>query len=241
MEMAKHMPHHFFGLVLALPIMATVTPVQAAEPYAVHGNTHIVIGITLDEAAVRAALPEGLVPAEGTTGGINIYRSEGGAGVAAYERGYIWADLAGLDSITGSQGRRILWAIDSVHSDSLKALGLDAAAGSTNLVEDGKSIEGVAALDGSPATTVAIGISEDDCQRSSGSVNYANDIAEVGLTVTQIGWAGDICSTTSVDVDFDPDDSKLQQFKPTSVDWAVLIRDLSFSSSPPFPMDTAAE
>ena len=48
-----------FGLV----VLAVAAPrADAADPYVVRGNEHIIIGITLDEAAVRAALPAGLEP-----------------------------------------------------------------------------------------------------------------------------------------------------------------------------------
>jgi hypothetical protein len=70
-----------FAVSLIVLILSAASAQAGGGPYVVHGNQHIIVGITLDEAAVRAALPEGFEPTKGITGGINLYNSKGGAGV----------------------------------------------------------------------------------------------------------------------------------------------------------------
>ena len=79
--------------ILAAGVVALATGVGvagAAEnvPYVVRDNTHLLIGMTLDEA-VREILPDGLEPAEGITGGFQVYTSDGGEGVAGYTHSYV--------------------------------------------------------------------------------------------------------------------------------------------------------
>ena len=89
-----------FSCVVGLPLAAAADD----SAYVVRGNTHIIIGVSLDEAAVRAALPAGMEPTEGITGGYNIYRSDGGYNTPAYTRAYVWADVEGYDSASGTKG-----------------------------------------------------------------------------------------------------------------------------------------
>ena len=90
---------------LVVLLLTAATAQAGGGPYVVRGNQHIIVGITLNEAAVRAALPNGLEPTKGITGGINFYSSKGGEGVAAYTRLYVWADVAGHDSIDGTKAQ----------------------------------------------------------------------------------------------------------------------------------------
>ncbi len=102
--------HSFVASVFGFAAGA-IADASFSKPYVVRGNTHMLVGITLDEAAVRAALPEGLEPAEGISGGLNIYLSGGGYDHPAYSRAYVWVDLAGFDSASGAKGRYVLWGV----------------------------------------------------------------------------------------------------------------------------------
>ncbi len=78
------------AIAFASLFLAVAAPrADAADPYVVRGNEHIIIGITLDEAAVRAALPAGLEPTESISGGINVYTSGGGYATEPYTRAYV--------------------------------------------------------------------------------------------------------------------------------------------------------
>jgi len=219
---------------------------QAGEafkaPYLVGGNEHIVMGITLDEAAVRAALPDGLEPAEGFTGGLNVYTSQGGDGVAPYTRSYVWVDLEGYDSVSGSKGRYILWAASNPGSEKLQYRGYDSVKGDTKLERNGNTVIGSTSVDGREVMKVEIELTGETCNPAVGSLNYPSNLDGTGpRVISQFFWSGSVCGATPVYVDFVAgSDHGLAKYKPTAVSWAVLAEDLSFSGSPPFPQKTAA-
>lgn len=235
-----HTGFHATLAAVGLGAALVAAPVLAGDtsPYVVSGNEHILIGITLDEAAVRKALPPGLEPAEGVTGGINVYRSDGGAGVQAYQRSYVWVDLAGFDSITGNKGRYILWLSDSAHAAKMARLGYETTTGETSLAEDGKTVTGRTVLDGTQVMQVSIELADAACGPAVGTMNYPSLPDGTGAMVaTQYTFKGDICGATPGSVDISaPEGHPLDIFKPTSVVWAAMARDLSFSASPPLPL-----
>ena len=119
-------------LVASIPWVSSASEAPK-PPYVVGGNQHIIIGITLDEAAVRAALPEGLEPVADLTGGLNLYTSQGGHVAEPYTRSYVWADVEGYDSVSGSKGRWILWAATNPGADKLRHIGYGSVPGDTKL------------------------------------------------------------------------------------------------------------
>ncbi|WP_417517303.1 hypothetical protein [Minwuia sp.] len=222
--------------------MLTAAAAQAADgPYVVSGNEHILVGITLDEAKVRAVLPEGMEPTEGITGGLNIYTSNGGEGVAAYQRSYVWVDLANFDSITGNGGRYILWLSDSAHSAKMARAGYDTEVGASTLTKDGHRVIGTTALGGEQVMKITIELSDAGCGDAVGTQNYPSlPQGAEGLVVTQYSFAGKICGASPVSVDITaPADHPLSVYKPVSVVWAAFAKDLSFSGSPLMPVKMA--
>ena len=65
-------------------------------------------GELLDEAAIRKALPPGIEPVKGMTGGINIYSAERGYPMGPYSAVYFYVDIEGFDSPEGIKGRWML-------------------------------------------------------------------------------------------------------------------------------------
>jgi hypothetical protein len=227
-------------LIVLAPLVARGGETSKA-PYLVGGNEHIVMGITLDEAAVRAALPDGLEPAADLTGGLNIYTSQGGDGVAPYTRSYVWADLEGYDSVSGSKGRYILWGASNPGAEKLQHLGYDAVKGDTTLEQAGNTVTGSTTVDGKEVMKVKIELTGEACSPAVGSLNYPGDLDGTGpMVVTQFFWSASVCAATPVSVDISVGaDHALAKYKPTAVSWAVLAEDLSFSESPPFPQKMA--
>jgi hypothetical protein len=43
-------------------------------PYQIAGANHVFVGVIWDEAAIRKALPRGIIPVKEMTGAINIYQ-----------------------------------------------------------------------------------------------------------------------------------------------------------------------
>ncbi len=204
-------------------------------PYVVKDNEHMIVGITLDEAAVRAALPKGLEPADGITGGINVYRSGGGDGVAAYSRSYVWADVKGFDSVNGGLARYILWAATSTGPDKLKKAGNLEVQGDTVLSRTGDDVTGTTTIGGKRIMKTVIKMNADGkCGPATGSLNYPSLPDPAGkMMVTQYTFTAQICGASPVQADITVDGNHpLAKFKPTKLVWAVLAKDLSFSGSP---------
>jgi len=226
-------------------LLATLTAAAGAAcaaenvPYVVRGNTHMLIGVTLNEAAVREILPKGLEPAEGVTGGFQVYASEGGEGVEAYARTYVWADLAGFDSITGNTGRYILWVADTAHSEKLAGLGYDAAPGAVTLSETDGALTGTAAVGGVAVATGSV--KGGDCAAGAGVINYPSvpEWAD-GMAVTQYAFAGQFCGAEFIAMEISAGDGHvLTRLDPQPAGWAAVARDLSFSATPAMPLPKA--
>ncbi|MFK7965486.1 MAG: hypothetical protein AB8C46_16120 [Burkholderiaceae bacterium] len=234
----------FCAMSIAVSTMMLSPLVTSASdgPYVVSGNQHIMVGITLDEAAVREALPKGLEPAEGITGGLNVYNSEGGDGVAAYGRFYVWVDLKGHDSVNGAKARYILWAATSTGPGKLKAAGNLEVKGDTTLNKDGSNVTGVTTIDGKQIVKAAITMADDaKCGPASGSVNYPSlPDPSAGMVMTQYTFSASICGATPVSAEIMVDDDHpLAKFKPQKVVWAAFVPKLSFSGSPLIPIKMA--
>jgi hypothetical protein len=215
---------------------------DSKAPYVVGGNQHIIIGIALDEAAVRAALPEGLEPAANVTGGLNVYTSQGGDGVAPYTRSYVWADVEGYDSISGSKGRWMLWATADSGVEKMRHVGYDTVSGDTKLRRQGNKVTGSTTVDGKEIMKVEIELTGEACQPAVGTLNYPSKQDLTGpLVVTQYAWSGSICGASPVSVDISVGaDHPLAKYKPTALAWAAMADGLSFSVSPQFLQKMAA-
>jgi len=210
-------------------------------PYVVSGNQHILVGITLDEAAVRAALPKGLKPTKSVSGGLNFYTSKGGDTVPAYTRGYVWADVEGYDSINGTKGRFILWVATNPGAGKLGKIGYDEVKGDTKLERNGKNVTGSTSVDGKEVMNVAIKLGDDPCGPALGTLNYPSMPSTAkSLVMTQYAFTGSICGAKAVSADISVgNDHPLAKFKPTAMIWAAFAEDLSFSGSPQIPIKMA--
>ncbi len=104
-----------FLWIAALPFVANADE-SGHPPYIVRGNNHILIGVSLDEIAVRAALPAGIEPTEGVTGGYNVYRSGGGYNTPAFTRALSTASTSFFGLVPYGWRYRI---VDPVASGSL--------------------------------------------------------------------------------------------------------------------------
>ncbi|MDF2235729.1 hypothetical protein P2H44_24500 [Albimonas sp. CAU 1670] len=232
---------HRLRNMLATAVVALAAAANAgwsAEnvPYVVRGNTHMLIGVTLNEAAVREMLPEGLEPTEGVTGGLQVYTSEGSDSVEAYTRSYVWADLSGMNSITGNPGRYILWVADTVHAKKMAGLGYDSQAGEVTLAESEGILTGAAQVDG--AQVLNASVKAGDCGAGTGVINYPSkpEWAE-GLAVTQYAFAGKFCGGELVGMEITaPEGHALSKLAPQPAGWAAVARELSFSATPAMPL-----
>lgn len=58
------------------------------------------VGVVFPEAAVRAALPQGIEPAPGFTGGIAVYGGQEGHAGLPHAAGYVWLDVEAGEGLT---------------------------------------------------------------------------------------------------------------------------------------------
>lgn len=224
---------------LAAVMLSPLAANAGDEPYVVSGNQHIMVGITLDEAAVRAALPKGLEPAEGISGGLNVYNSNGGEGVPAYGRSYVWVDLKGHDSVNGAKARYILWAATSTGPGKLKAAGNIEVKGDTAISKDGGNLTGITTVDGKQIMKTAIKLGDGaKCDPAAGSINYPSLSKTKGsMVMTQYTFSASICGAAPISTEIMVDaDHPLAKFKPQKVTWAAFAPKLSFSGSPLIPI-----
>lgn len=88
-----------YVIVLAMPgVIAGLTLLHgwdaAGQDLAADGEVRLIeIGLALDAAAVRAALPQGLEPADGFTGGVAVYFVADGPTIVPQSSGYVWVDV----------------------------------------------------------------------------------------------------------------------------------------------------
>ncbi len=216
---------------------------SAAEnvPYVVRGNTHMLMGVKLNEAAVREILPPGLEPVEGVTGGLQVYTSGGGEGVDAYTRSYVWVDLDGYDSLTGNKARFILWLTDTTHAEKMGNLGYVSVAGDVELSESDGIMAGVATVDG--VQVLKGTVKGGDCGAGTGVINYPSIPGWAdSMAVTQYAFAGKFCAGELVDMEISaPADHPLAKLNPEPVGWAAVARELSFSATPAMQLPKAEQ
>jgi hypothetical protein len=222
--------------IMSVCLAGLSTPAIAGDaghgPYVVRGNTHMIIGVTLDEAAVRAALPEGLEPTEGITGGYNIYTSGGGFDHPAYTRAYVWADLAGYDSVSGP-ARYVLWGVTSPGADGAQAEGINLFDGSSEITETGATVVGVGLEGEAEIIRAEITLNDEPCGEAAGILNYPVVLPDGGgKAMHQYPFAADICGAAPVSLEVSVGAyHALNAFKPTQVIWAALARNLSFAGT----------
>src|SRR5690242_18174068 len=97
------------GIVLFISSMQAKAADQIQPPpYQIAGVNGVSIGVVWDEGAIRKALPPGVEPVKGMTGGINIYSAERGYVIGPYSAAYFYVDVEGFDSPEGIRGRWML-------------------------------------------------------------------------------------------------------------------------------------
>jgi hypothetical protein len=103
-----------------------------------HLGAYVVeVGVAFPEAAVRAALPQGLSPVPGSTGGIAIYGGEEGWAASPHSTGHIWLDV--LDDTRGGHARYLLkdFTSELYEDDTTDAISLAAPPEAHRMGDDG--------------------------------------------------------------------------------------------------------
>jgi hypothetical protein len=111
-------------------------PDTAPSPPSSHLSAYAVeVGVAFDEAAVRAALPDGLEPALGFTGGVAVYGGEEGWALSPLTTGHVWIDV--VEEGSGVAARYMLTGFASERPDGGTPIPTDVAAlGETHELSD---------------------------------------------------------------------------------------------------------
>jgi hypothetical protein len=97
------------GAALAVASVSSKAADQIQPPpYLTAGMSVVSVSVVWDEAAIRKALPPGIKPAKGMTGGINITSIERVYPFGPYSVAYFYVDVEGFDSPEGIKGRWML-------------------------------------------------------------------------------------------------------------------------------------
>jgi hypothetical protein len=168
------------GAMMGTALVLAAGPVRAADPmqpppYEVAGASGVGISVVWDADAIRKALPPGIEPAKGMTGGINIYAAERGYVIAPYSAAYFYVDVEGFDTPEGAKGRWMLAGVYGPQSrtvDALKASGFPVRSGTSRSepTADGKRVAGT--VNGKDFVSAEIKSVPGSCQPAAALLHY---------------------------------------------------------------------
>jgi hypothetical protein len=232
---------------IAVAALALSAPTSKAEekiqppPYQMAGGNFVFVNVVWDEAAIRKALPPGIQPVSGMTGGINIYSVERGYVIGPYSAAYLYVDIEGFDSPEGVKGRWMLagtYGPQPKTSAALKAYyGLPVRPGSSrsDATADGK--RAVATVDGHDVIIAEIKSLPEPCEAGAISVNYESlSPATKQVSVLKIPFVGDVCKAEPVSLKITaPPGDPFSAFPIVKVVGVSDIRNGSFAFTVPQP------
>jgi hypothetical protein len=181
-------------------------PSKAADqiqppPYLIAGLNGVGVGVVWDEAAIRKALPPGIDPVKGMTGGINIYSVERGYVVGAFSAAYFYVDIEGFDSPEGIKGRWMLaGAYGPKPSAALKAYyGWPVRPGTSRLEPTADGKRAIGTMNGQNFVTAEIKSVPGSCEPVAILLNYVSMSSETErVIVNKIPFVGDSCKAEPV-------------------------------------------
>ncbi len=234
------------GVMMGAALAVASPPSTAADevqppPYEVTGANGVGLAVVWDEAAIRKALPHGIEPVKGMTGGINIYSVEHGYGVGPYSAAYFYVDIEGFDLPQGIKGRWMLAGVygpDANTSAALKKyMGLPVRQGSSHIETTGGEAQAIGSLNGRDFVTAQFKPVAGSCQQVAILLNYVSlgPQAEQPV-VTRIPLVGESCKAESASAKITaPSGDPFAAFPIVKVAGAGEFRNASFAFSAPQP------
>lgn len=205
-------------------------------PFLIAGGDGLEVGMSFDETTVRATLPEGLEPAEGFTGGIDIYTAPIGWGIGPYTAGYLWLDLA-IASPDGTAARYMVHGYYGHGFLDLASLRQPVAeVGSGILEEAGDTMTATAGPNGAGALKAVLTTDPAKCATNVvGMGDYVWNSAS-GFTVMHIPtFAATACEATVVSAEvLDP--AAFAGLKPTAILWGATWHNGAAAFAPAEPL-----
>lgn len=163
-------------------------PPSVQSPYQSSGQSPyqesyiLEVGVTFEEAAVRAALPEGLEPVAGSTGGIAIYGGEQGEklrGLSPLLAGYVWIDLAQPPGSNATPARYMLTSLAPADLGAMSTAQSDGAVlGEAHGIAEDSFLRAVARSGPGTALELMARLPSSDC--SSGFTEGGGDLLTLG-------------------------------------------------------------
>lgn len=198
-------------------------------PWQVHVSDYLIVGVVWNETAIRKALPPGIKAVAGMTGGIAVYKSDGGYGISPYDSAYGYVDIEGFDTAQGAKGRWILQGLygpdEKVAAAIRVAYGWAVRAGEVTLTETMRGRRGVASIGGRDVLDVELNLSALPCSAVGGINHYVGGTAAKPL-VNQIPFTGQWCGGEPVKANVvAPADDPFAALVPVKVIWAGEFRD----------------
>jgi len=230
------------GLVAGI-VLASGTSGSRAEdpiqppPYEVAGANGIGVTVVWDAAAIRKALPPGIKPVEGMTGGINIYSTERGYVIGPYSAAYFYVDIEGFDSPEGLKGRWMLAGVYGPQAKTSAALKtyFPIRPGTSRIESTSDSKRAVGTVNGQDFVTAEFKPVPRSCQSGAVLLNYVSQSAETKqFRVVKIPFVGDFCKAELVSAKVTaPSNDPFSEFPIAKVTGVSELRNGSFVFSYP--------
>jgi hypothetical protein len=235
------------SLLAGTALAVASAPAKAEEkiqppPYQMAGSNHVIVGVVWEEAAIRKALPPGIEPVKGMTGGINIYSVERGYVIGPYSAAYFWVDIEGFDSPEGIKGRWMLVGAYGPQPKTSAALrtyyGLPLRPGSARLEPTADGKRAIGTVNGQDLVTTEIKSVPGSCEAAAILLNYVSLSPETEqVIVNKIPVVGDSCKAEPVSAKVTaPSGDPFSAYPISKVIGAAEFRNGSLSFSVPQPV-----
>lgn len=226
-----------FAIAAAAAVLALAPPAVADEapppPWLMTGANTVTIAVTWGAEGIAALLPAGVVPAANLSGGVNIYYTGGGYGLAAYTAAYAYVNVEGWNSADGALARYVLggW----YGPDPKVSAGLRDWFGAA--VEAGESMQMAEGADwigegGDGVSSIRVRVTPaGECVPAAGTLNYVGPAGEgMGLGLLKIPFMGEFCPGAPVSVEITaPEGSPLAALEVKSMLGGGQLKNGTFS------------
>jgi hypothetical protein len=172
-------------------------------PYLTAGMSVVSVSVVWDEAAIRKALPPGIEPAKGMTGGINITSIERAYMFGPYSVAYFYVDVEGFDSPEGIKGRWMLAGVFGPQTEPSAALkayyGWPVRPGASRSEPSADAKRAIGTVNGQDFVTVEYRSVSGSCKPVAVLLNYISLSPETKrVSVLKAPVVGDTCKAELV-------------------------------------------
>lgn len=161
------------------------------------------VQLVYDEAVVRRMLPPGIEPADGMTGGLNLYTADLGYGLTPYTAVYFYLHVKGLDSADGAHAR---WMLQGVYGPDPRVpaalhrhYGMPVRVGESRLDARADCTVGTGTLAGRDMVRIEVRTRPATFAPTAGIVHFGGRLERTGeIVVMQMPFLGEVCELEPV-------------------------------------------